>query len=469
MNTILLASSKPQAALNQLGGLNGEFVIQKANTAKACLASLRDKRPDICLLDLEFVTGYLPGDGSLDFESALEPFWAAGGEVPLVILSQPEKLRMAVEAVKAGAADYLCYPIEAQEIELVIQNMLQRISVHSELDYLRSHFWKAEAEDLVHTRSATMRAVYGSIEAVAPTKANVLIHGDTGTGKSLLAKLIHLHSNRAEQPFVAVHCGSIPDTLVESELFGHEKGSFTGAERRKLGRFQVADGGTIFLDEVGTITPNAQIKLLQVLQEGTFTRVGGEQDITVDVRVIAASNEDLKAKTLNGQFRRDLYYRLNVFPLELPTLRERSEDIPHLVHHFLRKLNQKYGKGLKGVLPEVMGSLRVYDWPGNIRELENLMERAYILEKSDRLGSIGFPAEIMAMVPQNNGDEQSIYDLSLSEARRKAVEEVEYRYLLKLLDAHKGRIEPCAAQAGVTTRQLHNLLTKYGLKSKDYR
>ena len=469
MYTILFASSKPLATLNILGGLGEEFALQKANTVKACITSLREKRPDICLLDLDFAIDCLPQPDSLDFESALKPFWTAGGDLPLVILAQPEKLRLAVEAVKAGAADYLCYPIETQEIELVVKNLLRRISLDSELDYLRSHFWKAEAEELVHTRSAKMRAVYDSIEAVAPTKANVLIHGDTGTGKSLLAKLIHLHSNRADLPFVSVHCGSIPDTLVESELFGHEKGSFTGAERRKLGRFQVADGGTIFLDEVGTITPNAQIKLLQVMQEGTFTRVGGEQDITVDVRVIAASNENLKTKTESGQFRRDLFYRLNVFPLMLPTLRERSEDIPYLVNHFLSKLNQKYGKGIKGVLPEVMGSLLVYDWPGNIRELENLMERAYILEKSHRLSSIGFPAEIMAITPRDNSEEKSIYDLNLADARRKAVEEVEYRYLAKLLETHKGRIEPCSAQAGITTRQLHNLLVKYDLKSKDYR
>ena len=469
MNRVLCASKRHQTAMMLANSFGKDVIMDKALSAKSSLIALRERRPDICFLDIEFLTEYLPRDGLKDFDQALQPIWKAGGNIPLVILCQSGKLRLAVEAVKAGAADYLCYPTSTQEIELVVQDLRERLSVQSELDYLRSSFWKAETEDLVQTRSPKMRTLYESIEAVATTKANVLINGDTGTGKSLLAKLIHLHSNRAGEAFVAVHCGSIPDTLVESELFGHEKGSFTGAERRKLGRFQVADGGTIFLDEVGTITPNAQIKLLQVLQESSFTRVGGEQDITVDVRVIAASNEDLQVKAENGQFRRDLYYRLNVFPLELPTLRERSEDIPHLANHFLRKLNKKYGKGLKGIIPEVMLALQGYDWPGNIRELENLMERAYILQKGPRLSNVGFPAELMAMAISDCAAEQNSCDLDLAQVRKRAVDEVEHRYLYKLLDLHKGKVEPCAAQAGVTTRQLHNLLAKYGLKSKDFR
>jgi DNA-binding NtrC family response regulator len=469
MNRVLCASKNHQVAMRLANSLGKDVIMDKAHSGKSSLVALREGRPDICFLDIEFLIEYLPKDGLKDIDHALQSFWKAGGDVPLVILAQPEKLRLAVEAVKVGAADYLSYPLESLEIELVIQNLRERLSVQSELDYLRSNFWKAETQGLVQTRSPKMRKVYESIEAVASTKANVLINGDTGTGKSLLAKLIHLHSNRVDGAFVAVHCGSIPDTLVESELFGHEKGSFTGAERRKLGRFQVADGGTIFLDEVGTITPNAQIKLLQVLQESSFTRVGGEQDITVDVRMIAASNEDLQVKAGNGQFRRDLYYRLNVFPLELPNLRERSEDIPHLANHFLRKLNKKHGKGLKGIIPEVMLALQGYDWPGNIRELENLLERAYILEKGTRLSSAGFPAELMAMAISDCAVEQNICDLDLTRVCKRAVDEVEHRYLYKLLDLHKGKVEPCAAQAGVTTRQLHNLLAKYSLKYKDFR
>ena len=469
MNKVLYAGRQHQPAKLIAESLGDEFILCKAPTAKSCLTAIRERQPDICFLEIDFLTQFFPENEPQDFNLALQPIWRAGGDMPLVILCQSESLRLAVEAVKAGATDYLCYPFVPGEIELVIQKLIAQINQRSELEYLRSRFWKKEVEELVRTRSAKMRSVYDSIEAVAPTKANVLIHGDTGTGKSLLAKLIHLHSNRYRQPFVAVHCGSIPDNLVESELFGHEKGSFTGAERRKLGRFQVAEGGTIFLDEVGTITPNAQIKLLQVLQEGIFTRVGGEQDISVDVRVIAASNEDLKIKTENGQFRRDLYYRLNVFTLQLPSLRERGEDIPHLVNHFLQKLNNKYGKGIKGIMPDVMIALQSYDWPGNIREMENLMERAYILERGSRLSGFGFPADLLSMAPSDHVEEFNFFDLNLADIRKRAVDEVEHRYLHKLLELHKGKVEACAVQAGITTRQVHNLLAKYGLKSKDFR
>lgn len=465
----MLASKRRQVISGLNKFLRDTFSLEKVASFADCLAMLRQKRHDICLLDLNLIvkTGQLPE--STEITSKLQNIIEAAAEIPLVVLADANQLRTAVQAVKAGALDYLCHPIAKQEIDLVLHNLSERLAIRSELEYLRSHFWKAEAEDLVRTSSSTMRSVYESIEAVAPTKANILINGDTGTGKSLLAKLIHLHSNRATEAFVSVHCGSMPDSLVESELFGHEKGAFTGAERRKLGRFQVADGGTIFLDEVGTITPNAQIKLLQVLQEGSFTRVGGEQEISVDVRVIAASNEDLKKKAENGRFRKDLFYRLNVFPLELPELKNRRQDIPYLADHFLKKLNQKYGKDIKKVSANVLNAFQGYDWPGNIRELENLMERAYILETGKLLSSISFPTELMAITPQDSSPDQDLGDVTLAEVRKRAVEEVEYRYLAKILEEHKGRIESCAKHAGVTTRQFHNLLTKYGLKSKDYR
>jgi DNA-binding NtrC family response regulator len=469
MNTILLASKRHQVITSLTGFLRDTFELNKVVSVKECLNVLKERRHDTCLFDLDLIAK--PGHSNNLSENikSLQKVIDSAADIPLVVLADANQLRLAVQAVKAGAADYLCHPIERQEIDLVMHTLAEKLNIRSELDYLRSHFWKAEAEDLVRTRSPEMRALYESVEAVAPTKANILIHGDTGTGKSLLAKLIHLHSNRADDAFVLVHCGSIPDTLVESELFGHEKGSFTGAERRKLGRFQVADGGTIFLDEVGTITPNAQIKLLQVLQEGTFNRVGGEQEISVDVRVIAASNEDLQKKSENGQFRRDLYYRLNVFPLNLPDLKDRREDIPHLVDHFLRKLNQKYGKNIKRVSPDVLNALQGYIWPGNIRELENLMERAYILEKGPCLSSISFPTDIMVIAPSDASSRRETGDVGLAEVRSRAVREVEYRYLVNILERNKGRIEVCARYAGVTTRQFHNLLNKYNLKSKDFR
>jgi transcriptional regulator with GAF, ATPase, and Fis domain len=266
---------------------------------------------------------------------------------------------------------------------------------------------------------------------------------------------------------VEVHCGAIHDNLVESELFGHEKGSFTGAERRKLGKFEIADRGTIFLDEVGTISPSAQIKLLQVLQEGAFSQVGGEATLEVDVRVIAASNEDLASKVQDRSFRSDLYYRLNVFAIELPPLRDRPEDIPHLVDFFLQRLEGLYGKGINGIDPEVKASLCEYSWPGNIRELENLLERAYILERSSKLSAASFPPDLN-LAGLSSVQNQPNTALSLTEVRRLAMEQVEKSYLLQLLGEKKGRIDQSAAQAGVTPRQLHNLMAKYGLNRRDF-
>ena len=263
--------------------------------------------------------------------------------------------------------------------------------------------------------------------------------GETGSGKGVLAKLIHRQSNRSNGPFIAVHCGAIPETLVESEFFGHEKGAFTGAIRRKMGKFQIADGGTLFLDEIGTISLSTQIKMLQVLQEKTFSRVGGEESVEVDVRLVAATNMDLKKLCRDGLFREDLYFRLNVFSIDVPPLRKRSDDIPMLIDTFLERLNRVHTKDIKGVTPEVLEVLRRYAWPGNIRELENLIERAFILEKGNLLTEESFPAELFSIDTYIEG--RQIEELpSLEDVRQKAVKQVEKRYLGEILALSKGRI-----------------------------
>jgi transcriptional regulator with GAF, ATPase, and Fis domain len=255
---------------------------------------------------------------------------------------------------------------------------------------------------------------------------------------------------------------------LESELFGHEKGAFTGAVRRKLGKFEIASGGTIFLDEIGTITPSAQIKLLQVLQDGTFQRVGGEETISADVRVICATNTDLKQMCEEGQFRKDLYYRINVFPIEVPPLRTRVEDIPHLCDVFLKEMNRFNTKEIHDVDPRVMETFKRYPWPGNIRELENLMERAYILETSSLLTPEGFPSELfesdMALATLAVDSSQT-----LAEVRRKGIEDIERNYLKELLAQNKGKVKESAEAAGITTRQLHKLMSKYGIRKEDFR
>ncbi|MBU1344689.1 MAG: sigma 54-interacting transcriptional regulator, partial [Proteobacteria bacterium] len=264
------------------------------------------------------------------------------------------------------------------------------------------------------------------------------------------------------------HCGAIPDTLVESEMFGHERGAFTGAIKRKLGKFEIARGGTIFLDEIGTITPSAQIKLLQVLQDGIFQRVGGEEEIHADVRIITATNINLKQLCEDKLFRNDLYYRLNVFPIELPPLRERKEDIPKLVELFLNKLNTFHVKGILDIHPQVLDAFLSYSWPGNIRELENIMERAYILEKSLVLRPQSFPIDLFSQKAEATAGNINP-DLTLSQIRKQEIRRVEHTYLDLLLKQHKGKINASAKAAGLTTRQLHKLMAKHLLHKEDYK
>ncbi|BEQ14444.1 sigma-54-dependent transcriptional regulator [Desulfoferula mesophila] len=468
MKSMLVATTDPSVKASLRSALKRGQRLEEAASAQDCLALVARRRFDLAFVDISFINEQLTPGAEPDYGAALRPFRASGGGTQLIVLTPPESIRQTVSAVKAGADNYLTYPVNPHEVELVIAGLNARRQIESELEYLRESSWRGDASGLLRTRSPLMREVYEKLEMVAPTRATVLLTGETGTGKSFLARLIHMHSSRSKGPFVAVHCGSIPDTLVESELFGHEKGAFTGAERRKLGKFQIADQGTILLDEVGTISPAAQIKLLQVLQEGSFSRVGGEQDISVDVRVVAASNVDLAKKISEGGFRNDLYYRLNVFAIELPPLRSRREDLPLLVANLMDRLERKYGKGISGVDEQAMQVLTAYDWPGNIRELENLLERAYILERGRRLGLAGLPADLVALEHPGEADEPS-EGQSLAEVRRRAVEEVERRYLERLLTAKKGRVDQAAAQAGVTTRQLRNLLAKYALSSRGFK
>jgi transcriptional regulator with GAF, ATPase, and Fis domain len=265
-----------------------------------------------------------------------------------------------------------------------------------------------------------------------------------------------------------VHCGAIPDTLLESELFGHEKGAFTGAVRRKLGKFEISEGGTIFLDEVGTITPSAQIKLLQVLQDGTFSRVGGEETLITDARIIAATNADLMQMSKDGNFRKDLYYRLNVFPIEIPPLRDRIEDLSFFIDVILKKLNQSYQKNIHDIHPMVLKALKASSWPGSIRELENLIERAYILENTAVLTPESFPSELFgekipaAVLPMESQQ-------TIANARQKVVEDFERQYLKDLIARNKGGIKKSAEEAGITTRQLHKLMSKYGIRKEEYK
>lgn len=462
----ILVISREQKVVGQIRScFPSECKIGNATGSPAALDMLRKKRYDIILIDIEILRESAHGNG---YKAALQPFWHLYPTIDIIVMASKEMIRDAVMAVKAGADDYLVYPLDAEEVKHVANGIYESMIIQSEIDYLRDQFWETDTLDVVQTQSSLMKAVYKSVRSVAPTKSTVLLSGETGTGKGVAASLIHRHSNRRDDPFISLHCGAIPDTLLESELFGHEKGAFTGAVRRKLGKFEIATGGTIFLDEIGTITPSAQIKLLQVLQDGTFQRVGGEETVRADVRVICAANRDLKQMCEEGQFRKDLYYRVNVFPIEIPPLRERVEDIPHLVEVFLNGMNKFSTKGIHDVDPRVMETFKRYPWPGNIRELENLMERAYILETSSILTPESFPAELfesdlaLATLPVDSS-------LTLAEVRRKGIEDIERNYLKELLARNKGKVKESAEAAGITTRQLHKLMAKYGIRKEEYR
>ena len=338
----------------------------------------------------------------------------------------------------------------------------------TETDSVQENFWNEDVLREVHTRSSRMLQTYEKVKSVAPTKTTVLLLGDTGVGKGMVAKLIHQHSSRKDEAFVHVHCGALPDTLVESELFGYEKGAFTGAAKRKLGRFDSAQKGTIFLDEINTISGAMQIKLLQVLQERVFQRVGGESPIEADVRVIAASNSDLQQLCDEGLFRKDLYYRLSVFPLEIPSLQQRSEDIPDWVNYLIDWFNKLYSKEIQDADPVVVKALQEYSWPGNIRELENVIERAYILETTHILRPESFPQELFTD-KNYTADVELDISLPLAEVRRKSLDQLEQQYLKEVMTKHKGRINRAAETAGITTRQLHKLLSKYGIRKEEYK
>ena len=465
MKSILVTTAEQQTVQTIRSCFQTNYRVDSAATKLRALELLSDKRYDLLFIELDILLASISDE---DYKEALRPFWLLYPTIEIIVMAPQNQIRKAIKAVKAGASDYLPYPIDPEEVKYITEGITESIMQQSELNYLRDHFWNVDSLELVQTKSPNMKKVFDNIRSVSPTKSTVLLIGDTGTGKSVLAKLIHQHSNRRDAQFISVHCGAIPDTLVESELFGHEKGAFTGAIKRKLGRFEIAKGGTIFLDEIGTITPSAQIKLLQVLQDGTFQRVGGEEILKTDVRVIAATNADLKKMCDEGQYRKDLYYRLNVFPIEIPPLRERIEDIPLFIETFLRNLNNFSLKKIHSTHPQVLEALSRYSWPGNIRELENLIERAYILETSDHLTPESFPNELFesdaspVFIPSSE-------HLTLGQARQRGVEDIERNYLKNVLSRHKGKIAESAEVAGISSRQLNKLMNKYGIRKEDFK
>jgi two-component system response regulator AtoC len=336
------------------------------------LRSLDETRPDLVTLDV-----VLPGMDGLETLSQLK---SKLPDVPVIMLSGHGQASTIVEAMKLGASDFLRKPFEVEELELAFQKALEKRALKAEVEQLRGRARKESEKMLLGGDNAKMREVNEIIEQVADTDITVLVRGESGTGKELVARTLYQLSGRRDRPFVKVNCAALPSELLESELFGFEKGAFTGAQRRKLGKFEYANHGTIFLDEISEMHPNLQAKLLQVLQDGEFSRLGGESDVRVDTRVIAATNRNLEEAVAEGSFREDLYYRLNVVTVQIPPLRDRKDGIPLLVDHFLREYNEHYKKEVKRLTPETLNVFMQYQWPGNVRELENMVKRMVVLE-----------------------------------------------------------------------------------------
>jgi DNA-binding NtrC family response regulator len=378
MPTILIVEDEAKMSrLLELNLTEAGYATHAAADAETGLKLLRQERIDLVITDLK-----LPGMNGLEFLQAVK---RADARLPVVVMTAYGTVETAVEAMKAGASDYVLKPFSLEEMKLIVHKELDVRHLREENRSLREALGKRYEFKNIVARSAGMQEVLGTVERVAPTNSTVLLGGESGVGKDLIARAIHQHSRRASGPFVKINCTAIPENLLESELFGYEKGAFTGAVSAKPGKFELADKGTIFLDEIGDVPGSIQVKLLRVLQDRDFERLGGTKTLKVDVRVVAATNQDLRAALEEGTFREDLYYRLNVVPINIPPLRDRKEDIPYLVDHFSDHFTRESGKPIKGITPAAQKLLMEFHWPGNVRELENIIERAVALSAGDML------------------------------------------------------------------------------------
>jgi two-component system response regulator PilR (NtrC family) len=381
--------------------------------------------------------------------------------IPVIMITAYGSVKQAVEALKIGAMDYVMKPFDIEELKILVANGLEQRRIREENILLKKSFRDASSFENMLGKSKAMREVFSLIEKVASTDATVLISGESGTGKEMAARAVHALGRRKDHPFVSINCAALPENLLESELFGHVKGSFTGAVTDKRGMFEMAQAGTIFLDEVGEMSPWTQVKLFRVLQERTVRHVGGTEEIPVDVRIIAATNLDLKKRIEEGKFREELYYRLNVVSFEMPPLRKRVEDIPLLVTHFLQKHCEKLGRKMKRMTPEVIGILETYSWPGNVRELENLMERIVAVEERETVTAGCLPAEMLNSQPRGNGLPALQPGFDLEEY----LDSISIKYLHEAGQMAGGNMRKMAGLLGVSYRSLRYLLDKYRMKN----
>lgn len=454
MPTILVVDDDDahRTMLNTLVGGWG-YDVTEADDGATAIEKVKEQSYDLVLMDVRMV--------KVSGLEALVQIKSFNPAIPVIIMTAYSSVDSAVDALKQGAHDYLTKPLNFDKLKLTIARAMEHTRLREENRLLKESVGKHFDRRNIIGRSPAMVNLLETVAQVAPSEATVLISGESGTGKELIAGAIHYNGSRKDGPFVKINCAAITETLLESELFGHEKGAFTGADHRKEGRFYQAHRGSLFLDEVSEMSLTMQVKLLRVLQEREFTRVGSEKTIQVDVRVIAATNKDLPELIRKDKFREDLYYRLDVVGLEIPTLRERREDISLLAEHFLQTFAVKNHKEIKGFTPRAMDHLIRYDWPGNVRELMNAVERAVVLSRADWLSENDFP--IIAGSEQNDSTAATNIQ-SINTDGATPLEEVEKATILKTMEATGGNKSEAARRLGITRKTLHKKLKAYNYR-----
>jgi DNA-binding NtrC family response regulator len=444
--------------------LSPKYEVVTSGNGEEALRVVRTQSISLMLTDLK-----MPGKNGMEL---LQEVRKVRSDLPVIIMTAYGTVESAVQAMKEGATDYILKPIKIDEMEMLIEKALAVSRLQAENRDLRQELKTIYGPGNIVGNHPAMQRVIQLIHQVAGTKTTVLVQGESGTGKELVARAIHYESDRSSKPFVVINCAAIPSTLLESELFGYEKGAFTGATKTKKGRLELADKGTLFLDEIGEMPRELQVKILRVLEEQKFQHVGGTEDIEVDNRIIAATNKDLKQAVEAGIFREDLYYRLKVITLSIPPLREKKEDIPLLVKHFLRKHREVQKKNVSGVSEEALRLLMDYPWPGNIRELENVLLRAIVLYPSNCIEAEDLPAEVQREGERREGkvpvDRQELKRMKRL-AQQKIKEEMEKKFIEEALKRGEGNVLRSAEMVGMDRRQFQNLIKKYGISSKEFK
>ena len=437
------------------------YSVKVCGSAEDALGSLTSWRPSVIVSDVN-----MPGMDGMDL---LRTVKASPHDVPVVLITAYGNVASAVAAMREGAFDYVAKPFLNDELRLIVRKALAMRKLETDNARMRAELGERYALGQLVGNSAAMQEVYALVRRIMGTRINCLVSGESGTGKELLARALHYGSDRARQAFVPVNCGAIPESLVESELFGHKKGSFTGAVRDREGYFAAADGGTLFLDEVGELPPSAQVKVLRALAERKIVAVGDTVERPVDVRIVAATNRDLRAEVAAGRFREDLYYRLNVVQIDMPPLRDRLEDVPSLAAHFVERFAKEYGKDVRGLTTESLRLLGAYPFPGNVRELQNIVERAVALEVGPLITPGSLPERVQGVLAGVGGapmeDDEPIASTGIDLEARMA--QVERGFLERALAATHGNRTQAARLLGITFRSLRYRLAKFGMDDED--